>query len=151
MANLLEKSIAAKAQAPAEPAEIAQWRAFAQHCQRLVGALKSKMTNEQVLEFLGEEMDEQINRLSSSDTSDIDPDLLKYAEDLFGEAAAPKAPAENTSATEGVRDDAAVLLGKEIEELIATEFGITGGTIHSKVNKLVVLAAGKAPVEYPPV
>lgn len=74
-----------QSQADAHAAEIEQWRKFAQHCQRTVAAIKSHLTTEQVLKFLGEDMRAAIDRLATSDTSDIDPDLRAYAERVLGE------------------------------------------------------------------
>lgn len=57
-------------------AEVEAWKAFARHCQRLVGLIKSRMTAVQVVEWLDSQMAEKIERLNNQDSSDLDPELL---------------------------------------------------------------------------
>jgi hypothetical protein len=69
--------------------EVAQWKAFSSHCQRVVSAVKTHMTPAQVVEFLGEQIDAKIANLSSCDTSDLDPDLLAYARKILDKRKTP--------------------------------------------------------------
>jgi len=64
--------------------EVTAWKAFARHCQRIVAAVKSHLTAEQAVEFLNGQIDDGIRRLASSDTYDVDPELLEYAERVLG-------------------------------------------------------------------
>lgn len=54
-----------------------KWRAFARECQRTVAAIKTFMTPEQVVEYLGSEIDRKINALATNDTPELDPDLVE--------------------------------------------------------------------------
>lgn len=80
------RAFLAAAPTPVEPAaEIEKWRKFAAHCQRVVAAIKLKMSPEQAVEFMGEEIDRKIANLATQDGSDLDPDLLAYVEELFAD------------------------------------------------------------------
>ena len=60
-------------------AERERWRGFTAHCQCVVAALKARMTAEQVVAHLDAELAQSIDRMTSADTSDLDPDLVEWA------------------------------------------------------------------------
>lgn len=60
-------------------AERERWRGFTAHCQRVVDTLKARMTAEHVVAHLDTELDASIARMTSVDTSDLDPDLVECA------------------------------------------------------------------------
>ena len=60
-------------------AERERWRGFTAHCLRVVAALKARMTAEQVVAHLDAELAQSIDRMTSADTSDLDPDLVEWA------------------------------------------------------------------------
>lgn len=72
-----------QARVDAAEADAARWKAFAQHCQSLVGAIKVHMTAEQQVAWLTERIDAGIVQLGSQDTSDIDPELLDFAREML--------------------------------------------------------------------
>ena len=61
-----------------------RWRGFTAHCQRVAAALKAQMTAEQVVAHLDAKMAESIDRMTSGDSSDLDPDLVEWAAGVLG-------------------------------------------------------------------
>ena len=72
-------------------AERERWRGFTAHCLRVVASLKAQMTAEQVVAHLDAEMDKSIARMMSSDSSDLDPDLVEWAARVLGPTVASSA------------------------------------------------------------
>ena len=85
--ELMEKALLERGYAHAKTdtqtavaAECERWRGFTAHCQRVAAALKAQMSPDQVLAHLGTKMAESIDRMTSCDSSDLDPDLIEWAE-----------------------------------------------------------------------
>jgi len=60
-------------------AEVTAWKSFARSCQVIVAAVQTHLSPEQNSAFLSSQIHDGITRLGSSDTSDVDPELLEYA------------------------------------------------------------------------
>ena len=91
-AALIELAHAAVDSAVAEERE--RWRGFTAHCQRVAAALKAQMTAEQVVANLDAKMAESIDRMTSGDSSDLDPDLVEWAARVLGPKVASSATSE---------------------------------------------------------
>ena len=61
-----------------------RWRGFTAHCQRVAAALKAQMTAAQVVAHLDAKMAESIDRMTSGDGSDLDPDLVEWVNQILG-------------------------------------------------------------------